>query len=295
MGQGPGLQCPEAKGQWGLVSGSLGSTEPLEFAQLQWPWSPGVKAPWELGTDRETLQGSCPKPGSSQASQLPLVAGQAVCLEVGQAPCSAEGRTLTPPAPCSLSWPAEAGRIVRLAAAAHEGSRGCRLPAGGARLTTGRRDGIIPGRAVTPAPPSSLLWGCVPGSGHGLCTGPRSVLVGPGKQGWLRDASRKAGLSPQCPAWLREPWAAWLCDHVPNNVLSMFWPPLAWHSPTLRGTCLEKVPPGFQQSQQPSSVCCQPTHTCSPYPLRQRQARNPRKRRAGLLALTAGGCVGFEA
>ena len=89
VGQGPGLQCPEAKGQWGLVSGSLGSTEPLEFAQLQWPWSPGVKAPWELGTDRETLQGSCPKPGSSQASQLPLVAGQAVCLEVGQAPCSA--------------------------------------------------------------------------------------------------------------------------------------------------------------------------------------------------------------
>ena len=42
VGQGPGLPCPEAKGPWGLVSGSLGSTEPWVFAQLQWPWSPGV-------------------------------------------------------------------------------------------------------------------------------------------------------------------------------------------------------------------------------------------------------------
>ena len=201
VGQGPGLQYPEAEGPWGLVSGSLGSAEPWEFAQLQWPWSPGVNAHWELGTDREIPQGSCPEPGSSRASQLPVAAGQAVCLEAGRAPCSAEGRALTPPAPCPLSWSAEAGRIVRMVAASREGSRGGRLPAGGARLTTGRRDRAIPGCAVIPAL-SSLLWGCVPESGRGLCTGPCSVLAGPGQQGWPRDASGKAGLSPQCPEWL---------------------------------------------------------------------------------------------
>ena len=201
VGQGPGLQCPEAMGPRGLVSGSLGSTEPWVFAQLQWPWSPGVKAHWELGTDREIPQGSCPEPGSSRASQLPFAAGQTVCLEAGRAPCSAEGRVLTLPAPCPLSWPAEAGRIVRMAAATHQGSRRGRLPAGGARLITGRRDGAIPGCAVIPAP-SSLLCSCVPGSGRGLCTGPCSVLAGLGQQGWPRDASGKAGLSLQCPEWL---------------------------------------------------------------------------------------------
>lgn len=126
-------------------------------------------------------------------------------LQLVGAPCSAprgeapaEGKALTPPAPCPLSWPAEAGRIVRTVAAAREGTRRGRLPAGGARLTTGKRDRAFPGRAVIP-PPSSLLTACIPGSRRGLYTGPCFILPGPGQPGSPRDASEKAGLSPQYP------------------------------------------------------------------------------------------------
>lgn len=164
---------------------------------------PGGQGPLGVGTDRETPQGSCPEPGSSRASQLPLVAGQAVCLEVGQAPCSAEGRTLTPPAPCSLSWPAEAGRIVRLAAAAHEGSRGCRLPAGGARLPEAGGTGSSRA-APSPLPHQAHCSGAASqGAAVHCALAPAPSLRGrvsrggpgtpPGRQGCLRSARHGSG------------------------------------------------------------------------------------------------------
>lgn len=148
------------------------------------------------------LHGPCNCPAwPDELSALQLV-GAPCSAPRGEAP--AEGRVLTPPAPCPLSWPAEAGRIVRTVAAAHEGTRRGRLPAGGARLTTGKRDRAFLGCAVIP-PPSSLLRACVPGSRRGLCTGPCFVLPGPGQQGSPRDASGKAGLSPQYPERLPGP------------------------------------------------------------------------------------------
>ena len=72
----------------------------------------------------------------------------------------------------------------------------------------------------------------------------------PGRQGCLRSIQSSS----------RDLWVAWLRDHVPTNVLSVFWPPLAWHSPTLRGTRLEKAPPGLRQSQQ-ARLCLSPAPT----------------------------------
>ena len=89
----------------------------------------------------------------------------------------------------------------------------------------------------------------------------------PGRQGCLRSIQRGS----------RDLWVAWLRDHVPTNVLSVFWPPLAWHSPTLRGTCLEKAPPGYGRASKPGSVCRQPPHTGSPHRSMPKAGWKPRE------------------